>query len=210
MQQVRDDADPVFADSEDDIIMGGSSCEEHDEDSERDDYNDEEDAPLLEDLLMWRPPEMRHYPIPYQQRPPRKHRRMLLHGDGDEVGEGGEGKRDDWEPDPNIGYMWPDEGEEMSGSGMRKEGPPDKGEEMPGSGMGEEGPPDIGQQPDERGEEPWPVGGSRKQQGPDGGGGLRGARANAAGGALVRVVAQRLARVPELAESDGEDEFEED
>jgi hypothetical protein len=32
MQQVRDDADPVFADSEDDIIMGGLGCEEHDED----------------------------------------------------------------------------------------------------------------------------------------------------------------------------------
>jgi hypothetical protein len=66
MQQVRDDADPAFANSEEDIIMGGSSCEEHDEDSGRDDYNDEEDAPLLEDLLMWRPPKMRHYPIPYQ------------------------------------------------------------------------------------------------------------------------------------------------
>jgi hypothetical protein len=68
---------------------------------------------------------------------------MLLHGDGGEAGEGGEGERDNWEPDPDVGYSWPDEGEEMPRCGMREEGPPDEWEEMPRSGMGEEGPPDV-------------------------------------------------------------------
>jgi hypothetical protein len=69
---------------------------------------------------------------------------MLLHGDGGEAGEGGKGERDDWEPNPDVGYPWPDKGVEMLGSGMREEGLPDEGEEMSGSGMGEEGPPDVG------------------------------------------------------------------